>query len=99
MNMVNKKTMSPKEKQIRIALASIIGIVFIAMFFFSHKAPPVVEVNKKEIHCVVCGKNLTDDYNRIYANENSYYCTLCYEKTMKDIHDEMRAEGYNVNKP
>ena len=34
-NMANQKTMSPKEKQIRIILASIIGIGFIGMMLFS----------------------------------------------------------------
>ncbi|WP_129582976.1 hypothetical protein [Flavobacterium cyanobacteriorum] len=44
-----------------------------------------------------CSKDLTDDYNRINPNGTGYFCTLCYQKTMKGIHDDMRAEGYNTS--
>lgn len=55
-----------------------------------------VSNQKKEIHCMVCNKNLTDDYNRISPNGNgNYYCTLCYQKTKREINRELWAEGYD----
>ncbi|MGQ2985356.1 hypothetical protein [Flavobacterium sp.] len=51
---------------------------------------------KQEIHCMVCGKDLTDDYNRISPNGNgNYYCTPCYKQTMREVHEDIRAEGYD----
>lgn len=51
---------------------------------------------QEKISCMVCGKDLTDDYNRIAPNGNgNYYCTPCYQATMRDIHQDMKAEGYN----
>lgn len=51
---------------------------------------------KEKISCMVCSKDLTDDYNRIAPNGNgNYYCTPCYQATMRDIHEDMKAEGYN----
>ncbi|GAA4776808.1 hypothetical protein GCM10023230_29970 [Flavobacterium hankyongi] len=51
---------------------------------------------KKKINCMVCGKDLTEDYNRISPNGNgNYYCTPCYKATMRDVHREIQAEGYD----
>lgn len=53
-------------------------------------------VKKEEIHCLVCSKDLTNDFNRISPNGNgNYYCTLCYQETKRQINRELRAEGYN----
>ena len=51
---------------------------------------------KKKISCMVCGKDLTDDYNRISPNGNgNYYCTPCYKQTMRDVHESIQAQGYD----
>lgn len=51
---------------------------------------------KKKINCMVCGKDLTDDYNRIAPNgHDAYYCTPCYQATMRQVHKDIQAEGYN----
>jgi hypothetical protein len=50
---------------------------------------------KEEIHCLLCGKNLTDDYNRIAPNGNNYYCTPCYKQTMREVHEDIQAQGYD----
>lgn len=51
---------------------------------------------KPEIHCIVCSKDLTNDYNRISPNGNgNYYCTPCYKATMRQVHEDIRAEGYD----
>lgn len=50
---------------------------------------------KKQISCMVCGKDLTDDYNRIAPNgHDAYYCTPCYKATMRDVNESIKAEGY-----
>ena len=51
--------------------------------------------NEKEIHCIVCDKNLTnDDYDRISPNgDGNYYCTLCYEKTIKDVKNKLQSKA------
>jgi DnaJ-class molecular chaperone len=51
--------------------------------------------NEKEIHCIVCDKNLTDDdYDRISPNGNgNYYCTSCYEKTMDDVTNKLQSKA------
>jgi hypothetical protein len=74
------------------------------IFFIAHKCDKAIQKEneqevtepKKEIHCMVCGKDLTDDYNRISPNFNgNYYCTPCYEQTMREVHEDMQAEGYD----
>ena len=51
---------------------------------------------KEHIECMVCGKDLTNDYNRIAPNGNSnYYCTPCYKQTMREVHEDIQAEGYD----
>lgn len=52
---------------------------------------------KEEIHCIVCSKDLTDDFHRIQPNGEGYFCMPCYQKAMKGIHDDMRTEGYNTS--
>lgn len=51
---------------------------------------------KKKINCMMCGKDLTDDYNRISPNFNdNYYCTApCYQKLKSDVSDDLESEGY-----
>ncbi len=52
--------------------------------------------SQNKITCMVCGKDLTDDYNRISPNGNgNYYCTPCYKATMRNVHEEIQAEGYD----
>lgn len=52
---------------------------------------------KKKINCAMCGKDLTDDYNRISPNYNEfYYCTApCYQKLKSDVSDDLESQGYN----
>jgi hypothetical protein len=54
----------------------------------------------EKINCWRCGKDLTNDVNRIETSFNpaKWECTPCYEATQKEIHDEMKAEGYYDDK-
>ena len=75
------------------------------IFFIAHQCDKSIQKDRAEqtnepnevIHCVSCNKDLTNDYNRINPNGTGYFCTLCYQKTMKGIHDDMRTEGYNTS--
>jgi DNA-directed RNA polymerase subunit N (RpoN/RPB10) len=51
---------------------------------------------KKKIKCFMCGKDLTDDYNRISPNYNEiYYCTApCYQKLKSEVSDDLEMQGY-----
>lgn len=52
------------------------------------------EPNKK-VTCAMCGKDLTDDLNRISPNGGSYYCySPCYQKLKGEVSDDLEAEGY-----
>jgi hypothetical protein len=55
----------------------------------STKSEPV-----KQIRCVRCNKDLTNDYNRMNEG-SSYYCTApCYQLLKKEVSDELEVEGY-----
>jgi hypothetical protein len=51
---------------------------------------------KERIGCTVCGKDLTNDLNKIQsiATSGVWYCTPCHRSTMDNITDELEAEGY-----
>jgi len=55
----------------------------------------IVILKKKIKICYVCNKDLTNDPARIdpLANGN-YYCTPCYRKTMREINQQLKYEGY-----
>lgn len=63
---------------------------------FEKNAVETANEPKKKIMCMVCDKDLTDDYNRIAPNgHDAYYCTPCYKATMRDVHESIQAEGYD----
>lgn len=50
---------------------------------------------KEKKSCKKCGKDLTDDYNRMLAPSGTgYFCTLCYRKLRREVDEELKAEGY-----
>ena len=73
------------------------------IFFLAHQCDKSIQKEyteeakkpKEEIHCLVCSKDLTNDYNRIAPNGDAYYCTPCYKQTMREVHEIIRAEGYD----
>lgn len=82
----------------------VIGVLFLVLFIWARKCD--IENNKKleieaskpkkEIFCMTCRKNLTNDYNRMEPlNNGNFYCTPCYKSTMRDVREEIRAEGYD----
>ena len=95
---MNKLT-SLQKKQLTIFV--IIGLGIIGVLINKIANPPQNNTivpqettNNVKIHCWRCGIDLTNTYNRIETDDNKYECTPCYEQTMKEIHDEMRAKGY-----
>ena len=44
--------------------------------------------------CWSCGKDLSNTVDWIETDPKKYECTVCYEKTMREIKDDMTAEGY-----
>lgn len=86
----------------RNKLAGLLFVLFFA-FFLAHQCDKAsqreqakeAEQPKEEIHCMVCSKDLTNDYNRIAPNGNGYYCTPCYKQTMREVHENIQAEGYD----
>lgn len=81
-------------KNIFILLIVLIGASFLSDTCDHAKARENANKPKEKIFCINCGKDLTDDYNRIRPSGAGYYCTPCYQQTMRHIHAEMRAEGY-----
>jgi hypothetical protein len=80
-----------------IVCAVLMGLAFIADRVNDSSSEDTSKSQKKEIHCIQCNKDLTDTYNRISPNFNDiYYCTLCYQKTKREINRELRAEGYDM---
>lgn len=81
----------------------VIGIIFFTIFFWAYKCDrqtqkeSLEEANKpkEKISCIMCGKDLTDDYNRICPNGKGYFCTPCYEKTMRGVNSDIQSEGYS----
>ena len=82
-------------KNFFIVCAVLLGLAFIADRVNEFSSSSSSSHKKKEIHCIVCNKDLTDTHHRIAPNGNgNYYCTLCYRKTMREINRELSAEGY-----
>jgi hypothetical protein len=80
------------------------GILFLILIIWARKCDNEIEKEleleasqpKKEITCTSCGKNLTNDYNRMEPlNNGNFYCMPCYYSMKNDIQSEMKAEGYN----
>lgn len=87
-----------KNKLLKTTGAILISTFFIAMAFGSGDSSTKSESSTKEpekISCMVCSKDLTNDYNRIAPNGKGYYCTPCYKQTMREVHDDIRAQGYD----
>lgn len=74
-----------------------IGAAFIIGYVGYLLDSPSTENNypKQKIHCIICDKDLTDDYNRISPNGGAYYCTPCYKATMRQVRENIRSEGYD----
>lgn len=87
-----------KNKFLKITGAILISAFFVGMAFGSGESDNKSENSNKQpekISCMVCGKDLTNDHNRIAPNGNGYYCTPCYKQTMRQVHDDIRAQGYD----
>ena len=78
-------------------------IVGAFLFLALGSDPPKSENNasssnepEKKINCMMCGKDLTNDYNRISPNSNdNYFCTApCYQKLKSDVSDDLESQGY-----
>jgi len=93
----NKETYSTKDWLqgfFVLAILLVIGGYMLTGLFGSDDSKST-KTTTKSISCLVCGKDLTNDYNRISPNGNNYYyCTLCYRKTMREINEKLKAEGY-----
>src|ERR1700761_7754890 len=66
----------------------------------NNASAPTIAAPVEKIVCWRCGKDLTNDHNRIETsfNPERWECTPCYEATMKEVHDEMKSEGYYDDK-
>lgn len=87
-----------RNKFVKTTGAILISVFFIAMAFGSGDSKSKSENSNtppQKISCLVCGKDLTNDHNRIAPNGDHYYCTPCYKQTMRNVHEEIRAEGYD----
>lgn len=82
--------------KIAIVVFVVTALLSIRSYMSSDKDSGKVE--NKEIHCKQCGKDLTNDFNRISPMEvKGYYCMPCYNGIQRDIKEEMILEGYNVD--
>lgn len=56
--------------------------------FLTNEETVIVQDNTEHIHCMICNRDLTNYGNKIWPHENGYYCTSCYEQTMKSASTE-----------
>ncbi len=51
---------------------------------------------KEKISCYVCGKDLTNEINKIepMSTPGTWYCTPCYKSTMDEINEKLDMQGY-----
>jgi hypothetical protein len=82
-------------------IKTICSTLIIVSFLFIALASGETESNSSEnkqvekINCAMCGKDLTNDFNRICPNGGAYYCTAqCYQKLKKEVSDDLESEGY-----
>lgn len=69
--------------------------VIVLIFFYASKCEEAVKDDssskpKEKISCIICSKDLTNDYNRISPNGKGYYCTPCYKQTMRDVNSDIK---------
>lgn len=73
--MANQKVMSQKEKQTRIILASIIGVVFIGLFVFSKYGDTPNNREEKRIEQEISNKNTESSTEQNTVDED--VCSKC----------------------
>lgn len=76
-----------------------ISIVIIGNCYKSKKTESEKSIPTKveKIACMTCGKDLTNDYNRMLTpSGNAWWCTPCYQATMNEVYDDMEAKGYST---
>ena len=87
---------SNRKKSTAIFISVLLILILSAGCNHSDNSSQTSNTTVEKIYCWSCGADLSKTYNYIETSPGKYECTLCYDKTMRDIHDEMKAEGYNV---
>ena len=94
-----------KEQQIAMKIwkigGSLVVIVVLGLILFGKKGESGsatksdTQVEAENKICWQCGQHL-DIGEGIMTNPDKYLCLLCYQKTQREIKEELSAEGYDV---
>lgn len=95
---LKKNNGAEKLKQKAILIICIAGVGMVSSFYFKDKPKnsqhSSTNAPEEKKSCWRCGKDLSNTVQYIETDSKKYACTPCYETTMREIKDEMSAEGY-----